>query len=233
VTESAFNPLPIVAVIGIGAVGGGLGVRFAKAGYKVIYGVRDPSAERVAALLAKSGPASLAATPAEAAAQAALILVAVPWLQILPMLATIGDLDGKVLMDATNPISRAPGGGAIFDLHTSVAEYLQRWAPKSKVVKAFNASNRLTLADPGLVDGPITIPLAGEDAEAKAMVAALARAAGFDAMDVGGLRNARHLEAMAQLYVDMNAQDRPDGFEFYLRPRPSVNVLGAPPKTSS
>jgi len=177
--------------------------------------------------MARAGANSAAGLPNKAAAKSDIVIFAIPWLDCIPVIKSLGDLAGKVIVDVTNPISHAPNGGAIFNMARSISEYLQDWAPKSYVVKAFNTSNLRTLAEPELVDGDITVPIAGDNAPAKLIVSALAKAAGFEPFDVGPLANARYLEAMALLYISINGQDRPDGFEFYLRPRPALKLIPA------
>lgn len=72
----------------------------------------------------------------------------------------------------------------------------------------------------------MTIPLAGDDAAAKAQVAQIAVAMGFEAVDLGPLKNARVLEGMAILYmVPYMSGRRDEAFEYYLR-------RGAAPKQS-
>jgi predicted dinucleotide-binding enzyme len=97
---------------------------------------------------------------------------------------------------------------------------IQSWAAGAAVVKAFNTLNAKVIADAGRSGGPVTIPIAGDDPDAKAKARILIEALGFEAFDVGALANARGLESMAKLLIDVLMQNRPDAFDFYLRPRP-------------
>jgi predicted dinucleotide-binding enzyme len=76
-----------------------------------------------------------------------------------------------------------------------------------------------------VVDGPISIPVASDDHDAKAVAERLATDAGFHFADAGPIANAHYLEKMAAFYISAFFQDRPDAFEFYLRPRPNNRIL--------
>jgi predicted dinucleotide-binding enzyme len=219
------TPKEPLAVIGPGRVGAPLGRRLGQAGWPIIYGARDHGREGLAELVAASGPAARLMTPSEAAAAARLILFAIPWAEARTALADLGDLTGKVIFDATNPLAYANGVEFEVDVPHSAAELIQEWAPGAVVAKAFNTTNFRIMADPGVVDGPITIPVASDDAAAKLMAAAIVADAGFHFVDAGPLANAHYLEKMAAFYITFFFQDRPDAIEFHLRPRPNNKIL--------
>ncbi|MDX2221428.1 MAG: NAD(P)-binding domain-containing protein [Rhodospirillaceae bacterium] len=209
-----------IAVIGTGRVGGALGARLGHAGYTIVYGSRSPADPRVAELVARSGPAARVAMPGDAVRAADAILFTPPWLSAEAVLRSLGDLSGKVLLDTTNHFAFKDGRDVELPVDGSAAEMIQRWAPGARVVKAFNTVNSRVMADPAKGEGPTTIPLAGDDAAAKAVAAEIVRALPpFAPFDVGPLANARYVEAMAMLYVNVILQNRPDAFEFVLRPR--------------
>ena len=162
----------IIAVIGTGDVGGTLGARFAQAGHSVYFGSRTPQADRVRALVAEAGDNVAALTPPEAAAAADMIVLAVPHESAVGVLQSLGDTAGKVVIDVTNPLIRLEGRYARAT-ETSVAALLQAAAPEAHVVKALNALAYRTMAEPDLAGGPVTIPMAGNDAAAKGRVASL------------------------------------------------------------
>lgn len=209
-----------IAIIGTGEVGGTLGKRWAALGHKIIYGSRTPDAEKVQELVKETGAGAIAVSPKDAVAQADLILLAVPWSAAKDVIAGLGDLTGKVLMDPTNGVKvtqgrfEAPPG-----LTTSDAEEIQAAAPAATVVKAFNTLSAEIMADPKNGGGPISVPLAGADAAAKARVAEIVRAMDLEPVDVGALYVSRYLEGMARLRMSYRAKNRPNAFEFYLRPR--------------
>jgi hypothetical protein len=188
-----------VALIGTGNVGAALGQRFAEQGHRIVYGSRDPEAADVRELVAATGHGAAALPPAAAAARSDIIVLAVPWSAAEDVVRSLGDLRGKVLVYPTNPRVMASDGFADYPIEDSNAERIARLAPGAHVVKAFNTLGAETMLDPKVANGPVTVPIVGDDRAAKARVAALARAIGLDAVDVGPLRHARIIEGLHYL----------------------------------
>jgi NADPH-dependent F420 reductase len=208
-----------IAVIGAGNVGGTLGKRWARAGHEVAFGVRDPAEARAAALVRDAGPGARAASVSEAVREAAVVLLSVPWENAQEALAAAGDLRGRILIDATNPVALTAEGlrqGLVIGHTTSGAEEVARWADGARVVKAFNTTGWQNMADPLYGSQGLSMLLCGDDAEARKTTADLARQLGFEPVDVGPLRSARYLEAVAMLWIDM-AVLRGFGTNFGLR----------------
>lgn len=199
-----------IAVIGTGSVGSALGPRFAEIGYEVIYGSRSPQSAEVQDLVAATTGNASATTQPMAAQQADIILMAVPWTVAEEVLVSLGDLSGKVIIDPVNPRVINEEGWADYPSFISNAERLQSLAPNAKVVKAFSSISADTMIDPSLVDHPITIPLAGNDAEAKALVANICHNLGYETLDFGEVRYAHIIEG---LYL-LRANSRKNGAYF-------------------
>jgi 8-hydroxy-5-deazaflavin:NADPH oxidoreductase len=201
-----------IAVIGTGFVGSALGPRLAEAGHEVIYGSRDPSRQDVADLVARTGESAAATTPAEAARRASIVVLALPWNAVEDVVRDLGDLSGKIIIDPTNPRTTAEDGYRDYPFDSSNAERIQRLAPGAIVVKAFNTLAAATMSDPTIATGPVTVPIVGDDADAKRTVAAMARAIGLEAIDVGPLRHARIVEGLH--YLRFNAVTGPINYHF-------------------
>ncbi len=207
-----------IAVIGTGNVGGALGPQFAKLGHTVIYGSREPQRADVQALVAHTGHNASAMLSADAARNADVVVIAVKWDDAEVAVKSLGDLSGKIILDPTNAVRLDAQGIRHHAVETSAGQMIQGWAPGAKVVKAFNTLGAGTMTDPASAGGPMTIPIVGDDAQAKAFVAGLARGMGFDAVDMGGIEFAHALEQM--LIVRGNAGVLGTPFNYYFRPVP-------------
>ncbi len=192
-----------IAMIGTGNVGSALGQRFAELGHTIVYGSREPARSDVQALVAATGPTAGAATPSLAAAQADIVVLAVPADVIESVTRELGDLAGRIVIDPTNPRAIADDGLRDFPFHDSNAERVQALAPDALVVKAFSTLGANTMMDPSLAEGPVSIPMAGDDEDAKRVVAELASGIGFHPVDVGPLRYAHVIEGLH--YLRFNA----------------------------
>ena len=206
-----------IAIIGTGDVAGALGPSFAAQGHTIVYGSRDPERESVAELVSGTGGNASATDPAAAVAGADMVVLAVPGLLVGDITRGLGDLSGKIIIDPTNPLT--------FDVLSlrhedglSNAELIQSIAPQAHVVKAFNTLNWRVMVDPASAGGPVSVPLVGEDEDAKRAVAALVAAMGLDPIDVGGLANARWVEGLSVLLLN-NMIEQTEPFNFYFRRR--------------
>jgi 8-hydroxy-5-deazaflavin:NADPH oxidoreductase len=213
-----------IAVIGTGNVGEALGPEFAAQGHTIVYGSREPTRQDVKDLVAKTGHGASATTQKEAAAGADIVVIAVPGTAAEEVVKSLGNLSGKIILDPTNRVNRGnPDGYADYGKPANAAsnaELIQSLAPGAKVVKAFNTLNVRQMTDPETAGGPITIAIAGDDAQAKATVTALIKGMGLESVDFGPLRFAHVLEEM--LVVWANARGHGAAFNYYLRPQPAA-----------
>jgi predicted dinucleotide-binding enzyme len=181
-----------IGVVGAGRIGGNAARLLARVGHDVTVSFsRD--AERLNALADEIG--ARAGTPAEAA-QADVVILSVPWRMIDEVLGETGPLDGKIVIDTTNQFG-ADGWEQMPDGLTA-AQVNQRRMPGARLVKSFNTlTSAFQASEAGRPDPEqrVVLFLCGDDAEAKEVVAALIRDAGFEPVDLGGLADAAVMEA--------------------------------------
>ena len=209
---------PRIAIVGAGNVGGNLGIRLARSGYSLRFGIREGSdADEVIAKC--EGKAEGASIP-EAAKWADVIFLSVPASAALEAARSMGDLTGKVLVDCNNPLKWEDGPVHTPPPEGSITAALAKAFPKARVVKGFNTFGAEFHLEPKLGGTSIDVQLAGDDAEAKALVASIATRAGFTPVDMGPLRNAAHLESLAILWIHLAmraGQGRQIGFKLLKR----------------
>ena len=189
-----------LSIIGAGNVGMALGRAFTQRGEAVVFGVPEPAryADDVAAL----GPRARVTTTAQAVATSDVVILAVPYGALPAIAQSVPDWQGRILVDATNPL--APGlAGLSVGTTTSGAEELAKLARGARVVKAFNTTGAENMADTRYPGGAPFMPVCGDDADARDRVKALATLIGFDAVDMGELRSARYLEPFAMAWIHL------------------------------
>lgn len=173
-----------IGIIGAGNVGSALARGLERAGHDVRPVGNDAAAVR------------------DTAAWAEDVILAVPFRAIDDAVKEAGDaLDGKTLIDVTNALDADMNLALGFT--TSGAEELQKKVPKAKVVKAFNTVFAEHMDTGRLGDEPLTAFVAGDDAAAKRETLALASDIGFDAVDAGPLKNARLIEPLGYLNIQL------------------------------
>jgi predicted dinucleotide-binding enzyme len=187
-----------IAVVGTGNVGRALGGGWLKVGHMVTMVSREPSGTK-ADELKKEGFA--VAAPRDVAAASEVIVLAVPWPALNAVVKSLGSLAGKIVVDAINPLT------ADFSLaighNDSAGETVARLAPGALVVKAFNTTGANNMVDSHYGTGKLMMPIAGDDAQAKATVSSLATDLGFEAIDAGPLSMSRYLEPMAVVWIKL------------------------------
>lgn len=204
-----------IGIVGSGNVGQTVGRRLAALGHAVVLGTRNPArldearpmAAPLRAWLAEAGPAARVGTFADAAAHGELVINATAGAATLDALPLAGEahLGGKPLADISNPLDFSRGFPPTLSVQNtdSLGEQIQRAFPSTRVVKTLNTMSASVMVDPGgLAGGDHTVFLSGNDADAKAQVAALLRTLGWrDILDLGDITTARGTEMFVALWV--------------------------------
>ena len=195
-----------IAILGTGAVGPALAKALSAAGHQVTIGTRDPEETRQREQWA--GIDLPLAAYGELDAE--VLINATSGRGSLPALQAVGGaLDGKVVIDTSNPLDFSQGfPPSLFVSNTdSLAEQLQRELPQARLVKMFNTMANQVMINPRGLDGDTTIFVAGNDAAARQTAASVAADLGWtDVFDLGDLTAARGLEMFIPLWVRIFGQ---------------------------
>ena len=173
-----------IAILGKGNVGSALAKGLSENGYNIIISGND--AEKIQS----------------AGRDAEIIILAIPFGAIKDVIAASGSTwKGKIVVDVTNALTNDMQLALGFT--TSGAEELQKQIPESKVVKAFNTVFAQHMSTGKLNNQALTTFIAGDDEDAKKLVMKLAQDIGFDTVDAGPLMNARLLEPLGYLNIQL------------------------------
>lgn len=192
-----------IAVLGSGQVGQVLADGFLKHGHDVMRGSRDAS--KLADWKEKAGPKASIGTFGEAAAFGDVVVLAVKGTAAEAVCALAGaGLDGKVVLDATNPIAEAPPTNGVIQFFTgpndSLMERLQAKHPKAKLVKCFSCVGNAHMVNPDFGGTKPTMFICGDDAGAKAEATKILDAFGWETEDMGSVVSARAIEPLCILW---------------------------------
>ena len=173
-----------IGIIGNGNVGGALS--------------RGLALARQDARIVGNDPVQVRAT----AEWADIVILAVPFGAVSDVATTIAPaVEGKTIVDVTNALTAEMK--LALGYTTSGAEELQKLLPRANVVKAFNTQFAQHMDTGRLRDQRLTTFVAADNAAAKLAVLELANAIGFDAVDAGSLANARLLEPLGYLNIQL------------------------------
>lgn len=188
-----------ITVIGAGNMGSAFVAQLTRAGHQVSVSARDADK---AARVAAAHPGAKAVPAAGAAADADAVILATGYADAVAALQAAGDLQGKVVIDITNPIT-ADYAALSVGHSTSAAEEIAKALPGVELVKAFNTVFAQVLAGGGdFGNGQhVSVFVASDSQRAKQTAGEIARSMGFAVVDAGGLKNARYLEPLGGLNI--------------------------------
>ncbi|MEY9215003.1 putative dinucleotide-binding enzyme [Thermobifida halotolerans] len=191
-----------LGILGAGRIGSTLARHWVRAGHTVVLGSRSP--ERLTDLVGELGPRASADTAPRAARHSDVVVLAVPHTALAATLDAVGTaLDGKVVVDTTNPVTFSPDGRIVSTLPEgrTAGEATAALLPRSRVVRAFTHVMYELLASRGLAQPLLwAMTIAGDDADAKRTVADLVRDTGFTPVDIGSLAESAPLDPGGALF---------------------------------
>jgi hypothetical protein len=192
-----------VGVLGSGDVAKALAGGFIKHGHEIMVGTRDTSKLME---WQREHPKTRVGSFSETAAFAEVVVLAVKGSVAADVLRMAGssNLDGKLVMDACNPIADAPPVNGVLKFFTtlddSLMERLQREFPKAHFVKAFNSVGNRQMVNPQYKAGRPTMFICGNDDGAKEITAQILGQFGWETADMGKVESARAIEPLCMLW---------------------------------
>ena len=185
-----------IAIIGTGNVGGSLAQSWAEAGHQITLGVRDLQNFKGQDLLAHAN--ITASSIAEAAQQSEVILIAATPVATASVASALGDVKGKVIIDAMNSLRAKPEG------YEHSFEALEALLPEADVVKCFNTTGFENMRNAQYGEEHADMFMAGDSDRAKEVATALAKDCGFETCwDFGGSAQAGLLEQLAFCWINL------------------------------
>ena len=192
-----------IGILGLGVVGQTLAIGFIKHGHQVMVGSRTP--QKLSEWKKKSCPKCQLGIFEETAAFGELLVLAAKGSTALETLKLSGDqnLKGKIILDATNPISDQPPKNGVLKFFTSLdrslMEDLQMAFPETRFVKAFNSIGSDHMVNPRFSSKP-SMFICGNDPAAKEIASKIIQKFGFEVEDMGSIEAARAIEPLCMLW---------------------------------
>lgn len=192
-----------IGSIGAGHLGGGLALVAVAAGHEVrVSNSRDPRTLFTLDMQLGRGQPGRAVTPEEAARFGDVVVLAIPFYACKDL--PVDALAGKIVIDTVNYFAVRDGDvPEIDDGSTTSGELIAKLLPSAKVTRAFNTLNSTEMADdakPKGTPGRRAVPVAGDDAQAKAVTSEVVDSLGFDPVDIGGLAQGRETDHGGPLF---------------------------------
>ncbi|MFN9607272.1 MAG: NADPH-dependent F420 reductase [Pseudanabaena sp.] len=203
-----------IAFIGTGNVGAPLADRLQKLGHQVFIAAHNPESKSVLEAF-KRNSELIVKSLIEAVQEAEIVFLATPFNAIETALAPVKSLlDGKILVDCTNPVGANLSHG--LQSQISGSETVQEFVPNAHVVKAFTIYGFENFEDStyaGYGDLKPAMLIAGNNQTTKEMVSSLCSQLGWEPVDTGKLSMSLHLEHMTLLWIQMaRVQGKGSGF---------------------
>jgi len=184
-----------IAIIGTGNVGGALATNWSGKGHTIRLGVRDTSEFKGMGLLQNERTQAFAI--AEAVAGATVVVIATPPTAVFGIIRQMGDVSGKIIVDATNAVRQAP------DPYKTVYHCIAD-NTEAEVVKCFNSTGFENLLNPLYHGEGIDMFMAGDSIRAKEAASQLALDAGFSTcIDFGNADKVELLEQFALSWINL------------------------------
>jgi predicted dinucleotide-binding enzyme len=185
-----------IGIVGAGEIGGAFARRLVDLGHEVVI-ANSRGPETLAGLVAPLGAAATAGTIDEAARAGDVVVLAIPFKRYLDL--PVEPFEGRIVIDAGNyDIGRDGRYPRLDSGEITSGELLAEHLPGAKVIKAFNTIWYRRILTEGRPDQPaagrLAVPIAGDDAAAKATVVALTEQLGFAPVDTGSLADSRKQE---------------------------------------
>jgi predicted dinucleotide-binding enzyme len=192
-----------IGVLGSGTVGQTLADGFIKLGHEVMRGSRDGG--KLAEWKQRAGAKAKTGTFAETARFGDVVVLAVKGTAAEACVeACAGGLEGKTVLDTTNPIAEAPPVDGVLQYFTgpneSLMERLQKRAPAAHFVKAFNSVGNAYMVNPKLGGQVPTMFICGNEPKARAEATEILTAFGWETEDMGSAVAARAIEPLCMLW---------------------------------
>jgi predicted dinucleotide-binding enzyme len=195
-----------IGILGTGGVGQTIATALIGRGHTVRLGSRTATNEKATEWVQKTGTGASQGTFADAAAFGEIVFNCTAGTAALEALqsASAANLDGKLLVDVSNPLDFSRGVPPTLAVCNtdSLAEQIQRTFPDAKVVKTLNTMTAPVMVNPSLVPGEHDVFVSGNDADAKAKVSDLLRSFGWrNIVDLGDISTARGTEMLLPLWL--------------------------------
>ncbi len=189
-----------LAILGTGRVGRAVAGGLIRAGRSILFGSRTPQSAAVSQLAEFADVEILSIE--EAVQRSQICLLAVPWKAAKLVAASIPDWESRTLIDCSNPLN-STFNGLELGFESSAAEEIAKVARGAHVVKTLNTASSDLMSQPRVNDQATSMFYCGDDASAKQAVHEMLEQLGFDPLDAGPLKQARYLEPLAMLSIDL------------------------------